>query len=793
MSVKNMSIQEKAILVNGSTFFGTAELRLHNIPRMQFLDGGTGINFEQLFKDIYETDESVSALTDNQIQSNVINHYYEPEKLSEKEAVLALAIKKSLRERCGGNEYSPGCFPPGILLGSTWNKDIVLEIGEALGKEACIFNIHVLLGTPNINIHRDPLAGRLFEGYSEDPFLVSALAPYLIQGIQKYGVAANVKHFAANNQETNRQKINEIISQRALEEIYLPGFKACIMQGKVRTVMSAYNSINGIPCTESYMLLTEKLRHEWKSQAVVMSDWDAVSDQISSLKAGNNLKMPGPSDPYCVIKAVEDGTLSEADLDRSAETIIRLSDWINNNYKRSEILLSDMDKLVHDTTLAAYKAAAEGIILLENNGILPLQNHSTVISIVGTGSEKLLDCGTGSAGITTDRTSIFSQCLQQNLDNTLITKDINGSDTVIFISSLAGMEGNDRTDMQLPMKDIRKLYEIGGLCTELIPQDILNSLGDITQSPEKKKIILVLNVCGPVDLSYINRCTVCAVICTFLPGMQGAAALADIISGKINPSGKLPITFPVKHEDTPSYLNFPGDGYEVCYGEGIFNGYRYYEKKKIKPLYYFGYGLSYTQFSAGKILNLEVDETISFDICITNTGNTDGAQVIQIYISDPYSTLTKPVKELKAFEKVFLAKGESRTIHFDIPLSQLASYDSDLEKWTVEEGYYDVIAAFSSSEDDIADKKRFYLDIQSPYNFGLNSSLKTIYENSQLRELLIYLWTTKGWDIGVIYEGYQYTPGKTLAEIISQSDPKWNKDDDQIKEMLAGFLKVQKL
>ncbi len=793
MSVKNMSTEEKAILVNGSTFLGTAELKNHNIMRMHFLDGGTGINFEQLFKEITETDNRVDKYAGSHLLPDVIDFFYEPEKLNDDEKILALAIKDVLIEICGGNDYSPGCFPPGILLGSTWNKDIIMEIGEALGKEACLFNIHVLLGTPNINIHRDPLSGRLFEGYSEDPFLISSLAPLLIKGVQKYGVAANVKHFAANNQETNRQKINEIISQRALEEIYLPGFKACVMQGKVKTVMSAYNSINGVPCTQSKMLLTQKLRNEWQSQAAVMSDWDAVSDQISSLKAGNNLKMPGPSSPDCVINAIKNGSLSENDLDRSVEAIIALSDWIQKNYKRSEVLSSDINKIMCDTTQAAYNAAAEGIILLENNGILPLKNDNSVISIAGSGSQKMLDCGTGSAGITTDRTSLFSKCLGDNLDNAVITEDISCSDTVIFITSLPGMEGNDRVDMDLPIDDIKKLYELGGLCSDLIPQHIYNNLVGISPLTQKKKIVLVLNVCGPVDLSYINRETVCAVICTFLPGMQGAAALADIISGKVNPSGKLPVTFPQRYEDTPSYLNFPGDGYQVCYGEGIFNGYRYYDKKKVKPLYHFGHGLSYTQFSTSKILNLNIDKTLSFDISITNTGNIKGAQVIQIYISDPYSTLTKPVKELKAFEKVFLMPGQTKDIHFEIELSQLASYDSDLQEWTLEEGCYDVIAAFSSSEDDITDTKRFYLDVRSPYSFGLDSSLKTIYENIQLKELLILLWKTKGWDIGIINAAYQYTPGKSVSEIMTQADPQWNIDDEQIKELLNNFSKVKKL
>ena len=289
-------IERKAQTVNGVSFFKMSDPLSENNGTLQLLDGGTGINFEQLFGDFFETDAEMMKKFRRSTLDNVIKNFYHEEKLNEEEKELHRLIKFKLLEKCGMMEYAPGCFPPGILLGASWNTDAVYRVGLALGTEALVFGVDILLGTPNINIHRDPLAGRLFEGYSEDPYLVSALAPSLVKGIQEKGVAANVKHFACNNQETNRVGINEIISVRALEEIYLPGFRACMTKGNARTIMSAYNSINGVPCTQNSYLLTQKLRNEWNSDAAVISDWNAVSDQIASLKAGNDLKMPGPSD-----------------------------------------------------------------------------------------------------------------------------------------------------------------------------------------------------------------------------------------------------------------------------------------------------------------------------------------------------------------------------------------------------------------------------------------------------------------------------------------------------------------
>lgn len=776
----SFSPEKKSVFVNGFSFFKMSDPLSENNETLQLLDGGTGINFEQLFGDFYETDQKLSSGYKRSTLNNVIKNYYHNDKLNSEEKKLRTLITEKLFEKCGMKNYSPGCFPPGILLGATWNTEAVYRTGLALGMEALVFGVDILLGTPNINIHRDPLAGRLFEGYSEDPFLVSRLAPYLVKGVQEYGVAANVKHFAANNQESFRVGINEIISRRALEELYLPGFKACMTNGSAVTIMSAYNSINGVPCTENTFLLKEKLRNEWKSDAAVISDWGAVKNQVLSLKAGNNLKMPGPSENSEVTEAVKSGILSEAELDDSVDKLIFMSSWIKKNSKKEDVRSSDYTDIREYTEKAAYYAAAEGIVLLENDGTLPLKiKNRWKFSVAGSGAEHFLCCGEGSAGVITDRFTDFAQSLLRNFPDSEICDNYLAADVVFVICTIEGREGNDRKDLNLKKEDLMLLRRLG----------CLGKTPDISHGSSYKKIILILNICGPVDLSEIDMNTVNAVLCPFIPGMQGPLVLADIISGKVNPSGRLPLCFPEKYEDCPSFLNFPGDGKNVVYGEGIFNGYRYYDLKKIKPKYYFGYGLSFSEFKIGKIENLSVNDYISFDLNIINCGDMSGSQVVQIYISDPFSTIRKPYKELKAFRKVYLEAGEEKTIHFDISTDLLRSFDENLEKWTLEEGFYDIIASDSSDPSSCADIKRFYLDIESPYSFGLNSSVKTIFENPELRNIFVDFWKSMGWDSSVYESCYQYTPSRLLNELINDVCI----PDTEISEKLNNLVRKMKM
>ncbi len=786
--ISQMTLEEKAKLINGATFFGSAAIDRLGIPRMQLLDGGTGINFEQLFGDFTHVDKFCEEnLIGSSALVNVIDSYYEPEKLKEENKELHNWITDKLKARMdstiGTTDYAPGCYPPGILLGATWNKDTVKRIGQALGIEACIFGVHMLLGTPNVNIHRDPLNGRLFEGYSEDPCLVSKLAPELVKGVQEYGVIANVKHYAANNQETNRVGIDETISPRAMEEIYLPGFKACVTDGKVKTVMSAYNKINGVPCTESTWLLKDKLRMEWGFDGFVVSDWGAVANPVKALLGGNELVMPGPHEWDTVYNAVKEGAIPEEALDVAVENILKVIDWLCENYKDDildyikenpiytdgdKINLNPLDQIKTFTDEVAYEAAAEGIVMLKNNGAYPLPKDKNII-LAGTGAKKLMECGTGSAGINTDRVGDLAKELKTlygddkvyvantglNIEHIMSDNKLNMDNTaVIVVCTLGGMEGNDRKDLYLTKEDL-----------ELI-----------SNCPYNKAIIL--NTCGPVDMSFDND-SVEAIWAMFLPGMGGAKSMADIIAGKVNPSGKLPLTFPARYEDTPTYLNFPGEGWNVNYGEGIYVGYRYYDKKRVVPKYPFGYGLSYTNFDV-KINSVNTDkeakpsvealcinDKIDINVNVTNTGDIPGAEVIQLYISDEKSTLPKPVKELKDFAKVYVNPGETKEITFSLDKSYFSSYDSDLGKWIAEEGYYNIIIADSSDEKDAWEAVRVYLDTVSPYSYSIESTIKVIYDNMKLRELTKDIWSSYGMDVAMLDNDYQYTAHRKLSQVLA--------------------------
>lgn len=881
--IEQMTLEEKARLVNGATFFGMASIDRLGVPRLQLLDGGTGMNFEQLFGDYYsqmeEDTNSTNGMMGSTILSHVINDYYHPERLNAEELEVRSWIKERLESQTK-SDYAPGCFPPGIMLGATFNKDVVYAVGEALGAEASLFGVDILLGTPNVNIHRDPLNGRLFEGYSEDPCLVSELAPALVKGVQKFGVAANVKHFAANNQETNRVGINEMISERALKEIYLPGFKACVQEGEAKTVMSAYNRINGVPCTENHWLLTEELRDNWGFDGMVVSDWGAVYHPVEALEAGNDLAMPGPIDGTPIVEAVKGEMLDEKVLDQAVERLLQLivdckQDELEGQDKVSigseEVKLCtkadgkyNQDQLLDATTKAAYDAAIEGIVLLKNeNETLPLKKeHVSKLVIAGSGAEQLLECGTGSAGITTNRSSSLAQGLRgifgeksvivpedngydyfnevyskeilgksqelgakQNMNanvkeeanfdvktdanyNAKTNVQLEGIRHVVVVAKVSGMEGNDRNDLHLNLQDDMLMTEL----KELKKKQVF-------------KLTLVLNVCGPVDVTQYEEFTDAIMVC-FLPGMEGGHALADLMTGKQSPSGKLPLTFPKRYEDTPTFLNFPGDGYEVNYGEGIYVGYRYYDKKKVEPAYPFGFGLSYTTFvikdlkitdvsastdvdklvqsegayieekSVKQHLMLQNIDAVTFcnaikiTVTVRNTGDMEGSEVVQIYISDVDSTLSKPVKELKTFEKVHLQPGESREVTFILNKEQFASYDMDYKEWIAEEGYYDILVATSSADKDVVQSERVYLVNQTPYSYGMNSTVKALYEEPQLKESVKALWTAKQWDWQIVESNYQYTANRKLSEILPE---KCEESDRDILAFIEAVEKVVKL
>ncbi len=730
--------QEQIRLVNGGSFFGTAGIPEQDIPRMQFLDGGTGMNFEQLFGDLL-SHAGYGGIGSDPLRA-VLRYFYTPEQLPEGDARrLYDWIVARLQERFPAMT-PPGCYPPGMLLGATWNPETVYAVGAALGSEARAYGVHVLLGTPNVNLHRDPRNGRLFEGYSEDPCLAATLAPEMVKGVQSQGVAANVKHFAANHQETNRMGVDEHIPDRALQELYYPGFRACVDAG-VATVMSAYNKINGVACTENSALLEDTLREEWGFTGLVMSDWGAVYHPAAAVNAGNDLAMPGPIGPEVLTKAYEDGSLSKAALARSAERAAKLA--------RTYALPASGGFSVEGTDKAAYDAAAEGIVLLKNDRrTLPLSTDARV-ALFGEHAAQPLTCGEGSAGILTTRNASLLNALSTRFAAAKLD-DAADADVLVYVYSLEGREGNDRKDLSVP-------------AAVQAEWDVLLAEAERTGS----RCVLVLNVSGPVVLdAYAERFD--AILCLFLPGMQGANALADILCGKVNPSGKLPLTFPKRMEDMPTFLQFPGDGMQVQYGEGIFVGYRWYDTRKIEPLYPFGHGLSYTTFAVTAM----TAETETFTDCVTvrvqvkNTGDTAGKTVVQLYVSDEQSTLCKPVKELKAFQKVYLAAGEEQELVFQLDAHAFESFDPNLGIWTLEEGFYTLTAGFSAR--DLQASCRVYADVRSPYAYGPQTSVKTIMEDEELLSHTQHFFVNYHLPWSAMLTSYEYTAQDTIGQILEQ-------------------------
>lgn len=817
--LEQMTIEEKADMVCGASNFCTADASRYGVPAIRMLDGGTGINYEQLIADLIlswrtnpRDEEEAWLMKDFSAteERNVIFDYFRPDKLTEKETKVWKKVREYLKEQfiknttnndttlafvemagdAAADIMSPACFPCGMMLGATFNPDVVNQTGHALGREARAYGVSMLLGTPNINIHRDPLGGRLFEGFSEDPCLVAKLAPEYVKGVQAEGVAANIKHFAANNQEKNRQGINETISERALQEIYFPGFRACVEQAQPATVMAAYNKINGTACTANEWLLDGILRKYWGFEGMVVSDWGAVYDPIAALKAGNDLNMPGiTADPGKVVQAVEAGELTEEELDRNVARVLELMDTYGSPecYDMSAQYIMDMSKQ------AAYKAACEGIVLLKNeNGIFPIQSKGKAgndsvfetvsdeevmsgVVLCGSGAIRLYDCGTGSAGITTDKTSSIYEGLIQNGVEVSIGIPAAGKragiSTYICVARIPGMEGNDRKNMKLAPEDTR----------------ILNQMLDLKRENPMVKLGLILNVSGPVDLALWEH-ELDGIFCMFLPGMEGGHAMADILTGRVNPSGKLPLTFPKKHKDTPTYLNFPGDGYQVNYGEGIYVGYRYYDKKMVEPLYPFGHGLSYSHFEIsneraiadavpvelvypdGKVDNKKMPvltDSLRIAVDVINQGPeefSEGMEVVQLYISDPYATISKPVKELKAFKKIRLAYGEREKVTFTLTKEDFASFDSDLHQWVAEEGVYNILIGNSSRN--IVCSMPIYLDAKTAYSYSIETPIKVLYENSVTKAHMNHLWLRLGLDPADIDNKYEYEPHTRLIDLV---------------------------
>lgn len=681
--VATMSLDEKTALLIGSTFFRTRAMEQYAIPEVYYLDGGTGANLGQAVMDIFSRlwpfEGGIAGLFESGTMDRFVKvfgcvMFPEMAEHADEETKNALAeIEPILYGEYFPDRTLPGSFPPGILLASTWDAETIYECARALGKESRFFGIDILLGSPNVNIHRNPLNGRLFEGYSEDPHLVSTLAPAFVRGIQDEGVIANVKHFAANNQETNRFGINEKISERALYEIYFPGFKACVQEGGCKTVMSAYNAINGTECAHNAWLLRDVLKGEWGFQGFVVSDWGGVYDQLAGMLGGNDVDMPGLRSNQPLIDAVAAGDLDEALIDDAVMRVLRVMVDMPGSQQGRPLSL---DREASAT--AAYNSAREGMVLLKNDGgVLPLAAGS-VVSMFGERSRTFIESGDGSAMVvTSESTSLFDTLAERlGADAVSFGEVPVAADTVIITVSVGSGEGTDRLTLDIPPSEKEML---------------LAALAEAKAAG--KRTVVILNVCGPIDMrDFVDDAD--AIVCVFLPGMEGGRAAADLLCGVFNPSGKLPTTFAKKYEDYGSSTNFPGLGMEVLYAEDIYVGYRHFDRWEIEPLYPFGFGLSYTTFAlsnprlSGQVIDIESGEELTLTVDIANTGEVEGREVVQLYVSQPRSTRPKPPRQLKAFRKITVKPGATETVTFTLSRSIFEEYNEMIHEWVVEPERY---------------------------------------------------------------------------------------------------------
>ena len=621
------------------------------------------------------------------------------------------------------------CFPPACLAACSFDRDLMHEMGSAIGREAQANDVSVVLG-PAVNIKRSPLCGRNFEYYSEDPYLAGEIAAAFINGVQSEHVGTSIKHFAANNQEYHRMSGSSEVDERTLREIYFPAFETAVKKAQPYTFMCSYNQINGTFASENKWLLTNVLRGDWGFEGYVMSDWGAVNDRVPGLKAGLDLEMPGSGgfNDAEIVKAVKDGSLDEAVLDQAVERILRIIYLYADNHTPQEFTM----EADHEE---ARRIAEESMVLLKNDGVLPL-NPSEKIAFIGGFAKNPRFQGGGSSHINCFRTASALDSLPEHAqvtyaegfpadrdayDETLAAAAIKAAETADKAVIFAGLpdsfesEGYDRSHMQLPSCQNRLISEI------------------LKVQPNT---IVVLHNGSPVELPW--RHEVKGILEAYLGGQAGGAAVTRILFGAVNPSGKLAETFPEKLSDNPSYLFF-GDGDKVEYREGIYVGYRYYDTKEMPVAYPFGYGLSYTTFAYSDLrLDKETmtdSDTLHVSFDITNTGSVAGKEIVQLYIRDLTGSTNRPLKELKGFEKVSLEPGETKTVTIELDYRSFAWYSTNLGDWYAAGGSYEILIGASSRDIQLLSKVTLKTARVLPLHVHKNTTLGELCRNPRTKEI----------------------------------------------------------
>lgn len=589
------------------------------------------------------------------------------------------------------------CFPPAAGLANSFDAELIERVGTALGVEAAAQNVAVLLG-PGINIKRSPLCGRNFEYFSEDPVLTGVLGEAWVRGLQSRGVGASLKHFAANNQETDRMRVSSDVDERTLREIYLRGFQRVIQRAAPWTVMCSYNRINGIPVSENPWLLTTVLRDEWGFDGVVMSDWGAVGDRVKALIAGLDLEMPtsGGRTDRQIVAAVEAGELDQAILDTAATRMLRLGDRTTNG-TAAEVHSFDADE--HHAL--AREAASRSVVLLKNDGdLLPL-NRDQSLAIIGAFAVTPRYQGAGSSLINPTRLDDALSEIQRAATGqvTYAPGFVAGGadparDSALVADAVAAAEASDVAVLflGLPDEDESEGFDRRHIDLPDSQRDLLDAV--VRANP---RTVVVLSHGGVVALPFADR--VPAILDCWLLGQAGGGATADVLFGAVDPSGRLAETIPLRLSDAPSYLSFPGEFGHVRYSEGIFVGYRGYDARELEVAYPFGHGLSYTTFEySDASAAVTADGDLQVEVTISNTGRRRGREIVQVYTGLPGSGISRAVRELKAFASVELASGASQKVRLVVDREDLAYWDTRIDAWTVEPGEYRIDVAASSRD-----------------------------------------------------------------------------------------------
>ena len=642
--ISEMTLEEKASLCSGRDFWHSQNVDRVGIPSAMMCDGPHGLRKQKGEGDHLGINESIETV----------------------------------------------CYPTASALAASFDKELLRELGETLGEECQSEDVAMLLG-PGLNMKRSPLCGRNFEYFSEDPYLAGELGAAYIQGLQSRGVAACVKHFAANNQETRRMSGSSNLEERTLHEIYLPAFEAAVKKGKTRGIMCAYNGINGTFCAENKMLLNDILRDKWGYEGFVVTDWGAVKDRVKGIAAGLDLEMPGGigNQDAVIVKAVQEGRLEESLLDETVERILTfIQDYLDARRPETVIDRNAMSE-------KSGNFAAQCAVLLKNQGLLPLDKTKKTV-FIGEFAERPRYQGAGSSHINVSRVVSALEAArgldaqgydvhQEERNEELRAQAIEAAreaETAVIFAGLPDAyetEGADRENMELPEYQNRLIREIARV---------------------QKNVVVVLHGGAPMELPWIDQAG--AILCMYLGGERVGEAAVRLLFGEENPSGRLAETWPLQLEDNPSYLNFPGVDGQVNYREDIYIGYRYYDKKNREVLFPFGYGLSYTDFAYG---NLQLDQesisdrdTLTVTCRVKNTGSRAGREVVQLYVRQRNPHVSRPVRELKGFEKISLEPGQEKEVRFVLDQRSFAYYEEKLHDWHVESGEY-VIEIGASSRD----------------------------------------------------------------------------------------------